>query len=345
MFLFQNTIGELNFIHYDYKVDEFANKNKNIFNNYINTIIYQENDVKKYFLKFRNHELIENIFLYLRIPFLFYIKKSIEIVPKSILRYFRNLFFFYALNKNNFLELEDFLKEKNKLFSQSSTSRIKMDFELLLGDFRKLHLLNFYQKKTTKLDLKKKYIYFALHYQPEATTYPFGGAFIDQVNAVKLLSSYISDDCFIYIKEHPDTFNTSHLSWVKGDYSRDINFYEQLLSIKNVKLADIRINSQNLINDSYAVATISGAVGLESLIKEKHTFIFGSPWYKNFNDVFKFTEHKNISNNLKHYMKKRISKKNVIKSIERYCNIMFKRNDVKDLPSRKNVVNLLFKYL
>ena len=216
---------------------------------------------------------------------------------------------------------------------------------MLLGYFRKLHLLKFYQKKTTKLDLQKKYIYFALHYQPEATTYPFGGAFIDQVNAVKLLSSYISDDCFIYIKEHPDTFNTSHLSWVKGDYSRDINFYEQLLSIKNVKFADIRINSQDLINSSYAVATISGAVGLESLIKEKHTFIFGSPWYKNFNDVFKFTEHKNISNDLKYYMKKKISKKNVIKSIERYCNIMFQRDDLKDLSSRKNVVNLLFKYL
>jgi hypothetical protein len=345
MFLFQNTIEKLNFFHRDYKVTILSKKNKNIFNNYINAIIHKEKNVIKYFLKLRNHELIKNSFLYLRIPFLFYIKKTLEIVPISILRYFRNLFRFYVLNKKNSLHVEDFLKEKNKLFSQSSTSRIKMDFELLLGDFRKINLLNFYQKRAKKLDLQKKYIYFALHYQPEATTYPFGGAFIDQVNAVKLLSSYISDDCFIYIKEHPDTFNTSHLSWTKGDYSRDINFYEQLLTIKNVRFADIEISSQDLINSSYAVATISGAVGLESLIKEKHTFIFGSPWYKNFKDVFKFTEHKNIHNNLKHYMKKKISKKNILKSIERYCNIMFQRNDIKYSSGRKNVVNLLLKHL
>jgi hypothetical protein len=144
MFLFQNTIEKLNFFHRDYKVTKLSKKNKNIFNNYINAIIHKEKNVIKYFLKLRNHELIKNSFLYLRIPFLFYIKKTLEIVPISILRYFRNLFRFYVLNKKNSLHVEDFLKEKNKLFSQSSTSRIKMDFELLLGDFRKINLLNFF---------------------------------------------------------------------------------------------------------------------------------------------------------------------------------------------------------
>ena len=121
--------------------------------------------------------------------------------------------------------------EKSKKFSDPATLKIFRDLELFRSDFKKYKLLKIYDSKIKKLSLENLSIF--LFIIIEATTYPFGNHFIDQLNAIKLLSSYIPDDFLIYVKEHPDTFNVGRESRIIGDFSRDKNFYEDLEKIKS----------------------------------------------------------------------------------------------------------------
>jgi hypothetical protein len=252
---------------------EIRRKNIDFFNQYKEKIV--NNDVKEIIRIFspkRDHILKNNEHL---------IKKYNKFFLLYI--FLRQVFFelptiiYYYFFKNYIIE--DSYKIKGKLFKDSIMSASYQKFELLKADFRKYKLITRYISLTSKIDLKKKYIYFPLHYQPEATTYPFGNYFIDQINAIKLLSANLPDDVFIFIKEHPDTFGLGRESWVIGDYSRDLNYYNELKLINNIVFTPLNYDSLTLIKNSLCVSTISGAVGLEAVIDGKPVILFGSPWY------------------------------------------------------------------
>ena len=52
-------------------------------------------------------------------------------------------------------------------------------------------------------DLERRFIYLALHYQPELTTCPLAGAFVEQTLMAQLLAATMPSDVYLYIKEHP----------------------------------------------------------------------------------------------------------------------------------------------
>lgn len=252
---------------------EIRKKNIDFFNQYKEKIVNNDfKEIVRIFSPTRDHILKNNEYLIKKYNkfFLFYIfLRQISFEIPTIIYYY----FF-----KNYI-IEDSYKIKGKLFRDSLMSISYQKLELLKADFRKYKLITKYISLTEKINLKKKYIYFPLHYQPEATTYPFGNYFIDQINAIKLLSANLPDDVFIFIKEHPDTFNLGRQSWVIGDYSRDLNYYDELKSIKNVIFTPLNYDTLTLIKNSLCVSTISGAAGLEAVIDGKPTILFGSPWY------------------------------------------------------------------
>ena len=322
-FIFQNDFFNNNFDDKTSKVDNYfkniIDENNLFFNIYINKVL--ENDhkgIKKIFSSKRDHFLINNIDYVKKFNIFFFtillVRQLMIYFSKAVLQFLRDFFlYFFVSNKKykNRIFLEDFWKNSKELFSNSSTLKISREIELLKGDIRKFNLLKIYNSKCKNIVLNKKFIYFPLHYQPEATTYPFGNYFIDQINAIKLLSAHIPDDCEIYVKEHPDTFNIGRESWVIGDFSRDKNFYEELAAIKKVYLVGLNINTLELINKSFAISTIAGAVGLESIIQNKPVFLFGNPWYKNCEGVYEFTNHDTCKKSIKEvFVEKKIINKN-----------------------------------
>lgn len=132
-------------------------------------------------------------------------------------------------------------------------------------------LYRFYEANTQRIE-KEKYIYFPLHLQPEATTSPMGGRYWDQLMCIKMLSYYLPDGYYVYVKEHPSQIRGC-LS--KYKVSRSVNFYEQLLALKNVKLISFEEDTYGLIKNSIAVATVTGRVGFEAIINSKPCMVFG----------------------------------------------------------------------
>lgn len=117
----------------------------------------------------------------------------------------------------------------------------------------------------------QKYIYFALHYQPEATSNPLGGgAYWDQRVPLQILSRSLPADMHIYVKAHPD-----QLAFFCG-----ADYYRDMLRMPNVRLMKMECSTYDLIKNAYAVAALTGTACWESQFYGVPALLFGYS-YKN----------------------------------------------------------------
>lgn len=134
-----------------------------------------------------------------------------------------------------------------------------------------------YNKISVSPTFSSKYVYLALHYQPEMTTCPIGGVYVDQYLIVELLDKYLPDDVSIYIKEHPK----------QEIASRSFNYYSQILkNKKRVFFVPLKTSTFDLIHNSLAVATVTGTVGWEALFRNKPVMLFGHNFFQYAPGVF-----------------------------------------------------------
>jgi hypothetical protein len=142
-----------------------------------------------------------------------------------------------------------------------------------------------YSKLVVTPDLKTKFVYFPLGFQPERTTSPQGGDYCDQILVAQTLAAALPSDWKIYIKEHPSQWwlrtKTSYSS------SRYKGYYKRLAQISNVYLVPIDTSSHELIARAQTVATVTGTAGWEALFRFKKPLIFGFPWYLPVPHMFK----------------------------------------------------------
>tara|TARA_R100001440_G_scaffold10656_7_gene19457 strand:- start:28615 stop:30078 length:1464 start_codon:yes stop_codon:yes gene_type:complete len=138
-------------------------------------------------------------------------------------------------------------------------------------------LKNQYESLTQKVDGNESYVLVALHYQPEETSCPTGGVFMNQELIVKMLVEALSNECCIYVKEHKSQFYSS----MEGAVGRDLSFYQKLLKISpRVKLVSANDNPFHLIDNALCVCTISGTIGWESALRGTPALHFGRAWYE-----------------------------------------------------------------
>lgn len=153
---------------------------------------------------------------------------------------------------------------------------IKYDFERLYESviivlkilIRKLQLIDVgkkYDEYAVIPNFNTKFIYYALHYQPEATTLPLAGYYDEQILSLQMLSYCLKGtDVVIYIKEHPHQL-----------YRENI-LYKDIMKLSNVKLVKRDVSTYDLLNKSIAVASATGTVLWEALFRSKPSIIFGN---------------------------------------------------------------------
>lgn len=149
----------------------------------------------------------------------------------------------------------------------------KKSLDAALTYMKRKRLKRFYESLCdSKLEMTKinPYIVVFLHLQPERTTMPEGGVFAQQWLMVQMLSQICSAEGYdLYVKEHPSTF-MSGPSLYRGRW-----FYNSLKVLPKVSLVSTSINSAAILKNANAVATITGTVGLEAVVKGIPTLIFG----------------------------------------------------------------------
>ncbi|MBI1812559.1 hypothetical protein HYR82_02145 [Candidatus Peregrinibacteria bacterium] len=135
----------------------------------------------------------------------------------------------------------------------------------------------FYDEHAAEPDLTKPFVYFPLHYQPEATTLPMGGVYADQILIARMLNAELPEGVILYIKEHPSRSN-----W----QSRSVEYYKEFLQLSKVRFVPKRFNTFLLREHCRAVATVTGSAGFEGLFRGKPVFLFGTRYYENAQGVF-----------------------------------------------------------
>jgi len=155
-----------------------------------------------------------------------------------------------------------------------------------------------YSLCTIPVDLDRKYIFFAMHYQPERTTSPQGECFQEQILAIKIIASSLPNGWKLLIKEHPTQLLNRKV--FKNKNFRSTYDYGLICKIKNVVIVPISFDSAELIKNAQLVATINGSVGWETLSTHfKPVVIFGNIWYANCRSCFSISSQNEFKDVLK----------------------------------------------
>lgn len=137
-------------------------------------------------------------------------------------------------------------------------------------------LLDEYKRWQRPADLDRPFVYFPLHYQPELTTSPSGGIYVDQLLAIKTAAAGLPEGWELYVKEHPAQVG------VHGGREtpvRYLGYYHAIASIPGVRLVPIRTNTFVLLDNARTTATITGTAAWESILRGKCALVFGYPWF------------------------------------------------------------------
>lgn len=107
-------------------------------------------------------------------------------------------------------------------------------------------------------------VYFPLQLEPEYSMLSISPEQNNSVECISWISKSLPADAVLVIKEHPFSFAV-----------RSRRFYERLLQIPNVRLADPTVPSWDWVRQASVVATITGTVGVEAVNFKKPVLSFG----------------------------------------------------------------------
>lgn len=141
-----------------------------------------------------------------------------------------------------------------------------------LGDFVRLALRRRrdFLKLTSKnmktlADLNgQRFVFYAMHVEPEIWFQGRSPEFFNQLSAIGSLSRDLPAGVLLAVKEHLPAIGR-----------RPDLFYRQIAELKNVVLVDVRESGQDLVRSANAVATICGTVGQEAAVLGKPVIAFG----------------------------------------------------------------------
>ena len=118
--------------------------------------------------------------------------------------------------------------------------------------------------------------YFALHYQPEATSVPQGLEDVFQGEAVRKARALLPSNIPLFVKEHP-----SQISWeLSGFRGRAASFYSFVNSLPNTTMVSAHSPNNQLMQGACVIFTLTGTIGLEAAIKGIPVVYFGLPWWE-----------------------------------------------------------------
>lgn len=135
-----------------------------------------------------------------------------------------------------------------------------------------------YRAHETPADFGKPYVYFPLQYQPELTTSPLGGVFVDQLLAIKILAAALPNGWQVYVKEHPAQLGVHGGNETAG---RWLGYYKTIATIPSVRLVPLNTNTFQLIDKAKTTATMTGTAAWEAIIRGKPAVVLGYPWFQN----------------------------------------------------------------
>lgn len=138
-------------------------------------------------------------------------------------------------------------------------------------------LKRFYDRNSIVPNLQEKYIYYSIHFEPEAAI--IGKTILEsQLTIIKMLSQSLPKGWKLYVKEHPHQFmlnnEIAHYFINNLDFFKNISFYKEIQKLHNVTFVSLKVSSKELMLNSQAIATLGGTITLESALHNIPAILF-----------------------------------------------------------------------
>ncbi|MBN2382469.1 hypothetical protein JXQ70_06260 [bacterium] len=184
----------------------------------------------------------------------------------------------YILNLRKTRYNIDYKANNGKLFDQAWPTGIHIYLNNRKSQKRNAELRALYEKLANpKLRLDVPYVTCMLASQPEQSSSPPGGHFVSQLLIVEMLRNAIPEDWYLYVKEHIHQYGVRIRL---PNMTRSEKYYSTIKNMPRTDLVPLFYDTFKLIDNSKAVATITGSSGFEAIIRNKPALIFGHAWYK-----------------------------------------------------------------
>lgn len=176
------------------------------------------------------------------------------------------------------------LKLPNTAIEESTPNRFQLYWIKIEGSFRKKKLKRIYDELTVQEpDLSIPFVFVPLQYQPERTSSPDGGGYVDQFLMINLIRKILPKSIPIIIKEHVSQFHPK----MDGHLGRWEFQYRDMAALENVFLVSANLTTFSLLDKCLCVATLTGTVGLEAVARKKPVLVFGPGcWYRSLPGAF-----------------------------------------------------------
>ena len=141
-------------------------------------------------------------------------------------------------------------------------------------------LLRYWESHCKPFNFKENtpFVYFPLHFQPERSTDPDSGHYSQQILAIKLLLKLLPDEWNVLVKENPRQ-NYSGFPNFRRFHYRNISEYRELFDLPRVVPLSVSISSESVLKHCKLVASCTGSVLWEGMLKGKPGISFGSHWH------------------------------------------------------------------
>lgn len=216
-------------------------------------------------------------------------------LPEHLRRYFlqytskefnKKRVIYYNERKDFLIKIRTYI-ERAQIYLKRNDSRLLINkiVNLCKIKIQTKSMLKAIERFEIKADLSVPFYFFPLHLQPEATTLPNGGVFVDQLLVIRMISKSLPEGVLLYVKEHPSYWiMKNRLESIRE--SRTNEFYESILKLKNVRLIKHDENSLELIKRCKCLITVTGTAGFEAIFMNKPVMLFSNTFYKYHKNVF-----------------------------------------------------------
>ena len=183
-------------------------------------------------------------------------------------KYYRNFFYrLYSYIYRHIVYVEMFEKID---FFHSIKNNIPF-LNIIKETINKSRAKKHYSHILKKHHLPENYVYFPLHFYPEASIAVHAPYFKDQIRAIDLIRLNMPKNYKLIVKEHPSMYG-----------KRNISFYKQLNKMAGVRLVSHKFNTIKLIKKSKLTITITGTAALEAFLLKVPSFTLAKPFFSEF---------------------------------------------------------------
>jgi len=112
--------------------------------------------------------------------------------------------------------------------------------------------------------LPKRFIYYPLHFTPEASINTPAPFYVDQLRAIDALRLAMPNGCILVVKEHPACLPL-----------RPTRFLPKLRRLPGVRVAKVSMSSLELVKRAALTATVTGTAALEAFLLGRPAMLLG----------------------------------------------------------------------